>query len=126
GGGGNLASHFYIEQELPNPPNQVDPITNRLYLGDNWPRVNDDSPHSVVIQTDNVHPNGDCGNWGPGGCEEDAVIGAVPSPLDSDNTYSVTIKVNNRALDADKEAVAARLYAWVDWDNDNKFSAGEF
>ena len=126
GGGGNLASHFYIEQELPNPPDPLQPITNRLYLGDNWPRVNDDTPHNVVIQTDNMAPSGDCGNWPGPGCEEDAVVGALPEAEDTDTTYSLTIKVNNRALNADKEAVPARLYAWVDWNNDSQFSANEF
>ncbi|MCX7557062.1 GEVED domain-containing protein, partial [Xanthomonadaceae bacterium JHOS43] len=127
GGGGNLASHFYIEQEYPNPPQVgVDP-ENRLYLGENWPRVNDDTPHSVVISTDNTAPLGDCGDWGPGGCEEDAPTNPAQLTLpDTATSHAFDIRVFNEALDADGDPVPARLYAWVDWNNNGVFEPGEY
>lgn len=100
GGGSNYAQHFYIEN------------STKVYLGGSGPVGNDDTPHSVIIATDNNSANGD-------GVEENG-IASFPTILNTDTSYSFNVSLLNNS------GLTANLYVWVDWNNNGKFEASEF
>jgi len=112
GGGSKLALHFYQDLDT----------EGKLFLGDLPPQAGDASPKSVVLGTSNVGENGDYIAGSPAILEEDGVGidgGILANISTADTTFTLTVKYTNDT------SYAANVYAWVDWDNDNKFSMGE-
>jgi len=112
GGGSKLALHFYQDLDT----------QGKLFLGELPPQAGDASPKSVVLGTSNVGENGDYIAGSPAILEEDGVGvdgGILPNISTTDTTFTLSVKYTNNTN------YAANIYAWVDWNNDNKFSTGE-
>ena len=95
---GNYATHLLT----------TNPLT--LRLGATFPTANNNNIVNVAAGADNNGSNGD-------GTEEDGIT-TLPA-YTRNGTYSVTVNtVNNTGANAN-------LYAWIDWNNDGKFSSSE-